>query len=378
MSAIQQLSSGYQSFGGQPGIGSNFMQGFGGFPSFPQPSFPGQTPFQFYPSPGTPSFGGGFPNPFFGQPVHGQNPSGIGTRENPVAVGPGFDTGFDWAGISRTTEAGQIERTEKSGLSEKGRAALHLWGIQTSAEGKNDGGIYFNVLQNPDNFQPEEVKLVKELYSQEMALFGGVTGKLLDQHFFGVYQQMTGKDVSQRYGNSPIQYARGPVNMENRTNGQNGLNGFENTVLRLWGHDALDNGAQDGSITEFTLLSGNALDKFGQGDGFSKEATERLLATDLADGVRDGSSLESAFVDTLDKLYFGAPGASSARSMARAGVGSQDVSAILADWKENPPPGIPEGVDISNIKNIGKCPVLGQSIGGLQPGLAGVAFMQQG
>ena len=29
---------------------------------------------------------------------------------------------------------------------------------------------------------------------------------------------------------------------------------------------------------------------------------------------------------------------------------------------------------ITDIKNIGKCPVLGQSVAGMQPGLGGVAF----
>jgi hypothetical protein len=373
MTAIQQLASGYQGFGGMPGgMPGGYPQQGGGFPTFPQPQFPGQNPFQFYPSPGTPVFGSqpGYPQ----QPGFPQQPGGPGTPGNPVSVGPGFDKNFDWAGISRNTQAGQNERTAKSGLNERGRAALHLWGIQTSAAGKNDGSIYFNVLQNPDGFQPEEVKLVKELYNQEMAMFGGVTGKLLDQHFFGVYKHMTGKDVSQRYGNSPVQFSKGPVNMENRTNGQNGLNSYENTVLRLWGHDTLDNGAMDGSVTEFTLLSNNALDKFGQNDGFSKTAVERLLATDLADGVRDGNTLESSFIDTLDKMYLGGPGASSARTMAQTGINTQDVSAIMADWKQNPPPGIPAGVDITNIQNIGKCPVLGQSVAGMQPGLGGVGF----
>ena len=374
MSAIQQLGSGYQGFGGNQGQVPGFNQfGGGGFPSFPQPQFPGQNPFQFYPSPGTPSFGGYQPNPY--QQGGPQQPGGIGTPGNPGSVGPGFDPNFNWSGIARNTEAGQAERTAKSGLNERGRAALHLWGIQTASSGENDGGIYFNVLNNPGDFQPEEVKLVKELYNQEMALFGGVTGKLLDQHFFGVYEHMTGKDISGRYANAPVKFAQGPVNMENRANGNNGLNGFENATLRLWGHDTLDNGAQDGSVTEFTLLSQNALDKTDQAGGISSKAVESLLAADLADGVRDGNALELSFIDTLDKMYLGGPGASSAKTNARAGINGQGVESIIADWKENPPPGIPPGVDITNIKNIGKCPVLGQSVMH-QGGMGGAQFFR--
>ena len=240
---------------------------------------------------------------------------------------------------------------------------MHLWGIQVTSEGKNNGGIYFNVLQNPDNFQPAEVELVKNLYNQEMAMFGGVTGKLLDQHFFGVYQQQTGKDISQRYGNRPLEYAQGPVNMDNRLTGNNGLTSMDNTVIRLWGHDSLDNGAMDGSVAEFTLNSQFALDKIdGSKGALNQREVEILLAADLADGRRDGSSIESSFIDSLDRIYFGGPGANAQVTANRAGLNSQGVDNIISQWRQNPPPGIPPGVDITNIQNIGKCPVLGQAV----------------
>ena len=373
MSAIQQLASGYRGFGGQPGMmpGYNPGQG-GGFPSFPQPSFPGQTPFQFYPSPGTPAFGGGGYQP---QPFPQPQPGAPGTPGNPVATAPGVNKNFDWMKLDPTTEAGRAERGNVSGLNDKGRAALHLWGIQTTSAGKNNGGIYFNVLNNPENFKPAEVELVREMYNQEMAMFGGVTGKLLDQHFFGVYKHMTGKDISGRYNNRPMEFAQGPVNMDNRLTGNNGLSSFDNTVIRLWGHDTLDNGAMDGSVTEMTLGSQFALDKLdGSKGSLNRSEVETLLAADLADGVRDGSSLESSFIDSLDRIYFGGPGASANNTMARAGINQTGVNNIIQQWSQNPPPGIPPGVDITDIKNIGKCPVLGQSVAGMQPGLGGVAF----
>lgn len=369
MTAIQQLASGYQGFGGQPQMTQPGFNPYGqsfGFPSFPQPQpqFPGQNPFQFYPSPGTPGFGT--------QPTF---PGGPGTPGNPVSTGPGFNKNFDWQSLDPTTQQGRDARGQTSGLNDTGRAVLHLWGIQVTSAGKNNGGIYFNVLNNPENFKPAEVELVRNLYNQEMAMFGGVTGKLLDQQFFGLYKDMTGKDISGRYGNRPLEFAQGPVNMENRLTGNNGLSDMDNTVIRMWGHDTLDNGAMDGSITEFTLTSQFALDKLdGSSGSLDKRNVEALLAADLADGVRDGNSMESAFIDSLDRIYFGGPGASTQGVLQRAGLNQAGAQNIIAQWAQNPPPGIPPGVDITNIKNIGKCPVLGQSVAGVQPGLGGVGF----
>ena len=349
MGAMQQLAAGFQSFGGgqpmpgqfpmpgqypgqQPFPGQN--PGYQGFPSFPpQQQYPHQ-PFSYYNSPGTPHFGG---------------------HQPPQAPPP--DPNLDFTKLSKT------ERTNLSGLNDKGRAALHLWGIQVTSAGKNDGGIYFNVLNNPDKFQKAEVDLVRDMYNKEMAMYGGVTGKLLDQHFFGVYQQQTGKDISQRYGNRPISFAQGPVDMDKRLSGQNGLSSFDNNVIRLWGHDSLDNGAQDGSVTEFTLTSQFALDKTdGSRGSVSQSEVQALLAADLADGRRDGNALEMSFIDSLDRVYFGGPGASVEKTLGRAGINKMGADSIIAQWAENPPPGIPPGVDITKTENIGKCPVLGPMV----------------
>src|SRR6185295_695227 len=99
------------------------------------------------------------------------------------------------------------ERTQMSGMDDRQRAILHLWGIQMGSSGQQDGGVFFNVLQHPEQFKLAEVEVVRELAAQEQAQFGGFTGKLLDQAFFGVYRDLTGKDISARYGNSPIRFA---------------------------------------------------------------------------------------------------------------------------------------------------------------------------
>lgn len=348
LNVLMQLAGGYQGFGGQQGGtpgGQPTQPGFGGYPTYPQPQVPNQPPFGYYPSPGTP-------------PVPGTEP--------PTKPAPPKDLDF--------TKLNKTERTNLSGLNDSERGALHLWGIQVTSEGKNNGGIYFNVLENPDNFQKAEVDLVRNLYNQEMAMFGGVTGKLLDQHFFNVYGKMTGKDISQRYGNRPLEFAKGPVDMDKRISGNNGLSSFDNTVIRLWGHDGLDNGANDGSVAEYTLNSEFALDKVdGSRGAVSRTEVEALLAADLADGKRDGNALNSAFIDSLDRVYFGAEGASVDKTLGAAGINKTQANNIVSDWKKNPPPGIPPGVDITDTKNIHKCPVLGPMVT-QQGGAGGIQF----
>lgn len=353
--ALAQLFQGYQGFGGgqQPGFP-------GQQPGFPgqQPGFPGQPPGGFgYPGPAGP-----IPtNPFGPQPSPGTPV--FGGPQRPTAP-PGS---ADW------TQLNNQQRTQLSGMNDTQRAALHLWGIQTGSEGKNNGGVYFNVLNNPQNFKPAEVALVRDLYQREMAMYGGVTGKLLDQAFFGVYQDLTGKDISQRYGNRPVEFATGPVNMDNRVTGNNGLSGFDNAVIRLWGHDSLDNGLMDGSVVELTARGGaNALDK-----GLNQGDLNALLAADAADnGTRDGTALESAMIDAMDRIYFGnqgAQGASQARTLQRAGINQNQVGGILNQLSQRPIPGIPPGVDFTNMANIGKCPVLGGVVS-QQGGAGGIQF----
>lgn len=267
----------------------------------------------------------------------------------PGVSDPGFAA---WAADPKSV--GSQERTRISQLDDKQRAILHVWGIQAGSSGKNDGGVLFNILNNPQDFKPEEVKFAREAYNYDMQHYGGVTGKGIDQAFFGLYKDMTGEDISQRYANRPLQFAQGPVDMNNRLTGNNGLGEFDNAVIRLWGHDRLDNGQNDGSIVQFSLENGQSMDS----DVVAKQRTnvEALLAADEADGGRDGSSLARAFTDSMDRIYLGGPGANVDKTLAESGLNRTTVGSVLDRIKDTPFPGIPPGIDITNTANIGKCP----------------------
>jgi hypothetical protein len=204
------------------------------------------------------------------------------------------------------------ERREQSGLSDRDRAVLHLWGIQMTSKGSQDGGVLLNVRENPNQFQEAEVKLASELRSRDQQAHGGVTGRSLDQEFFGLYERMTGDDISEKYQAAPVQFAKGPVDMNARLTGANGLSKFENQVLQLWGHSPLFNGGRiDGNILDYALDSKNTLEA-----NLVRSDVEALKEADLrSDGVLDGDSLENAFLDTLDHLYLGGPEASVERTM---------------------------------------------------------------
>lgn len=220
--------------------------------------------------------------------------------------GESIPTQVDYRNMSKE------ERRESSGMSDRERAVLHLWGIQMTAKGSQDGGVLMNVLESPDQFQAAEVELAKELQAKDEELYGGLTGKSLDQEFFSLYEGMTGEDISERYAGAPMQFAEGPVDLNARLNGENGLNSFENQVLQLWGHSPLFNqGKIDGNIIDYALNSSNTLES-----NLNRQDLEALKEADLAsDGVINGDSLENAFLDTLDNLYLGGPGASVDKTM---------------------------------------------------------------
>lgn len=228
-----------------------------------------------------------------------------GAQPDP-GVGETIPTDLDYRDLNKE------QRRELSGMSDRERAVLHLWGIQMTSKGSQDGGVLLNVLENPENFQEAEVQLARELVARDNQAFGGVTGKSLDQEFFGLYEDMTGKDISGRYAGAPIQFAQGPLDMDKRLTGDNGLNAFENQVLQLWGHAPLFNGGRiDGNIVDYALNSSNTLEA-----NLNRSDLEALKRADLAsDGVLNGDSLDNAFLDTLDRLYLGDPGASAERTM---------------------------------------------------------------
>jgi hypothetical protein len=213
---------------------------------------------------------------------------------------------------TRYQDLSAAERTRMSGMDDRQRGILHLWGIQMGSAGKQDGGVLLNVLNNPENFKPAEVALARELAAKEKAMYGGITGKSLDAEFFKLYQGLTGKDISQRYANAPINYAQGPINLDNRKTGANGLTQFENEVLQLWGHSPLYTGGKiDGSILHYALNSSNRMEV-----NLNPDDLRALYNADLAsDGVLNGDSLENAMLDVMDRVYLGAPSATVDRTM---------------------------------------------------------------
>ncbi|MBS2038999.1 hypothetical protein JST97_28715 [bacterium] len=374
ISALSQLQFAYQGMLGNPGQPPfaqfpgqqpGFPGQFGGFPG-QQPGFPGQ--FGGFPGQPFPGQYGGFPGqPFPGQPFPGQPFPGQPFPGQPSNGVPQADPRFaNWAQQvtnNNSRSVSNAERTDISQLTDEGRAVLHLWGRQITAQGKQDGSIYFNVLNDTTGkFTPAEHQLVQRLYNQEMQQYGGITGKALDGNFFNLMGQMTGEDLSAKYANSPVNFSNGrEVDLSTQALQKNGLGDFANAVLRLWGHDRLDDGKNDGSILQFTLQNPNAFDK-----DLDKNIVQSLAAADVAaDGKVDGSSLARAFSQTLDQVYLGGRGGSVQDTLASANINQTQVGGILDRIKNMPIAGIPPGVDITNIANIGKCPVLGQ---GINPG----------
>jgi hypothetical protein len=264
----------------------------------------------------------------------------------------GISTGVRYQDLSNG------ERNAASGMDERQRAVLHLWGIQMGSAGHQDGGVVLNVLNNPEKFKPAEVALAKEIAAKEQAQYGGITGKSLDNEFFGLYENLTGKDISQRYGNAPIRYARGPVNMDNRLTGGNGLNQFENEVLQLWGHSPLYNGGKiDGSILNYALNSNNRMEV-----NLNPQHLEMLRDADMAsDGVFNGDSLENAMVDVLDRVYLGAPSATPQRTMNDALEEASQRRLGLLPPPKQATPSAPIGTVGQPPRTGGSCPFLGQA-----------------
>jgi hypothetical protein len=257
-------------------------------------------------SPYTPGGGYGPGLPPAGSPPVGAPPSGGVTPGQPPAAGAPIPVGVNYQNLSTA------ERNAMSGMSERERGVLHLWGIQMGSAGKQDGGVLLNVLQNPGMFKPAEVQIAQELAAKEQQMYGGITGKSLDGEFFGLYQKLTGKDISQRYGNAPINFAQGPVNLGNRQTGANGLSNFDNEVLQLWGHSPLFTGGKiDGSILNYAMNSPNRMEV-----NLNQNDLKALWDADLAsDGVINGDSLENAMVDVLDRVYLGAPSATPQKTL---------------------------------------------------------------
>ena len=325
---------------GGPGAAPGYGGGGGGAYGPGTPGYGG--PYQGGPAP-APGYGGGGPYDGPGDP--GDNP-----------VGETIPTNIDYRDLNNQ------QRQAISGMTDRERAVLHLWGIQMTSDGHQDGSVLLNVEQNPEQFQQAEVELARELRARDQSQFGAVTGRALDQEFFQLYERLTGNDISQRYANAPVRVADGPVDMQARLVGDNGLNSFENQVLQLWGHSPLfNNGQIDGNIINYALNSDNALEV-----NLRREDLLALREADLAsDGVLNGDSLENAFIDTLDNLYLGAPGASVDRTMndalEEAALRRQGLLPPVEDVPVQDPNDVfgPNGINgFGDMNGTANCPFL--------------------
>ncbi|HEY9685787.1 MAG TPA: hypothetical protein V6C52_02300 [Coleofasciculaceae cyanobacterium] len=246
-----------------------------------------------------------------------QNVGGAGQAAGQPAVGSANNV-QSTPDVNRNIDFTQLSKEDRSqaGLSNEDRAIDHLWGRQVISRGFQDGGIYLNVLQNPEKFTPAEVALVNQLSAKEQQQYGGINGKELDRAFFDLMQRISpdaDPNKIQQYLNAPARFAQGPVNITSNVDDlqkQTGLTDFQQAALRLWGHEPLFNGGKvDGSILAYTIGNENALDSNTKGGaGASVDGIARgLLEGDLAsDGVRNGDTLKSAFGKTLDSIYLGA------------------------------------------------------------------------
>lgn len=273
------------------------------------------------------------------------------------------------------------QRTQLSGLDDHDRAVLHLWGRQMSIVGFQNGNIYNTVLEDPSSFKPAEVQLINQLAAKDQQEFGGITGKALDQEFFKVYQKITGVDISSKYGNAPVHFADGVAKFpdgtvdspewEAKLEKQNGLNTFENEVLRLWGHNPLFTGKVDGAILPFTLDDNKALDF-----GVNKNDVRSLLNADLAsDGVLNGDSLKNSFVDVLDKVYFNQGGTTAGKVMQQARTEAAQNGRTPQQVMQSMTTGVQQAM--SNIGDLMKRhpAITGLTAGGLMAATAVCPFL---
>jgi len=90
-----------------------------------------------------------------------------------------------------------------------------------------------------------------------------------------------------------------------------------------------------------------------------------LAASDLArDGVLNGDTLAGAFHQVLDQAYLGGRQGSSREVLASVGLNETTQTGFLDKLKDLKFPGIPPGVDITNIQNIGRCPMFKGAVTG--------------
>lgn len=226
-----------------------------------------------------------------------------------------------------------------NGVSGQDAAIMHLGGRGHISAGTSENGvsgsarIYNNVLNNPNNFTPDEVSLIQKYAAAEKAKYGYFTGESLDHAF--VDQMAARGDISpdklQAYHQAIDARVAKMVNNPNQAavakeasqevnitsdigtlQQQSGLSRYEQAVYRLAGHSTLfsGDGSIDGDILAITLGNKNSLDgrSFGSQDTNIDPETLSLLQDDLAiDGKLNGDALRMANEKVLDKIFMGGP-----------------------------------------------------------------------
>jgi hypothetical protein len=227
-----------------------------------------------------------------------------------------------------------------NGVSGRDAAIMHLGGrghisAGTSANGVSGGArIYNNVLNNPQNFTPDEVALIQGYAAAEIQKYGYITGEGLDHDFVdqmaargdispekrAAYHQAIDDRVARMVSNpdqaAVAREASQEVNIVSdigTLEAQSGLTRYEQAVYRLAGHATLfsGDGTIDGDILAITLGNTNSLDgrSFGNQDTNIDPETLSLLQDDLAiDGELNGDALRLANEGVLDKIFMGGPG----------------------------------------------------------------------
>lgn len=254
-----------------------------------------------------------------------------------------------------------------NGVSGRDAAIMHLGGrahisAGTSANGVSGSArIYGNVLNNPNNFTPDEVALIQQYAADEKARYGMITGANLDHDFAN--QMAARGDISpeklQAYHQAIDARAAQMVNNPNRDavlqevnqqlnitsdigtlEQQSGLSRYEQAVYRLAGHATLfsGDGSIDGDVLAITLGNANSLDgrSFGNQDTNIDPETLSLLQNDLAiDGKLNGDALRMANEKVLDKIFMGAPGVTAQQVQAQSVQRAQQNGRTAAQIQQS-------------------------------------------
>lgn len=315
------------------------------------------------------------------------------------------------------------ERTAAAIIHLGGRA--HISDAETASGVSPTARIYNNVLQSPQNFRPEEVKLIQGFAAKEKAETasltpdgqGFVTGKYLDYAFIDQMGNRNGTSPQkmQEYKaavdarvakitdpsnpNLPqiIADSKTTVNIVSDINTlqqRTGLTRSEQAAYRLAGHSVLfsQDGTVNADILGLSYQNANSLDNQGNAANGGQDVNidpeiEALAAADQADdGQVNGSSLRRSEEEVMDKIYLKQGGIKdntqvlkegqqvglqNGRSMgdiqsALASGGKQALNDLKALAKDHTPAMLAMGGSVAAASAV--CPFLG----GMAAGAAGI------